>query len=132
MSDSTNPLHSLGRHLIVDLHGATHIDCEQTLHDAFDEIIEVTGATQLHRHFHRFTPNGVTGVACLAESHISVHTWPDSGFAAFDIYMCGGSQPEWAIPILQHHFNPQRIEKSLLERGRVDGEQRPPTTLIKQ
>ena len=53
------------------------------------ECIRAAGATLLHIHLHHFTPNnGVSGVAVLAESHISVHTWPESGFAAFDVFMC--------------------------------------------
>ena len=107
----------MGAHVIVDLHGASNLDCEHSIRDAIDEIIEQTGATLLHQYFHRFTPLGITGVACLRESHISVHTWPEQGFAAFDIYMCGEAQPERAIPILQAHFNPRRIEVRTLQRG---------------
>ena len=106
-----------GSHVIVDLHGASNLDCERSVRDAIKEIIEQTGATLLHEYFHRFTPLGITGVVCLTESHISVHTWPEQGFAAFDIFMCGKAEPERAIPILQAYFNPDRIEVQTLYRG---------------
>ena len=106
-----------GAHVIVDLHGASNLDSERLVRDAIGEIIKQTGATLLHEYFHRFTPNGITGVACLTESHISVHTWPERGFAAFDIYLCGDAEPERAIPILRDYFNPDRIEVRTLHRG---------------
>jgi len=54
------------------------------------EAVLQAGATLLHIHLHHFTPNGgISGVAVLAESHISVHTWPERNFAAFDVFMCG-------------------------------------------
>jgi S-adenosylmethionine decarboxylase len=106
-----------GTHLIVDLFGAKNIDNEETIQKAIREIIRATRATLLHQFFHRFEPQGITGMACLAESHISVHTWPESGFAAFDIYMCGTAQPERAIPILQSHFQPERVRVQNIHRG---------------
>ncbi|MBU2098442.1 MAG: adenosylmethionine decarboxylase, partial [Gammaproteobacteria bacterium] len=76
----------------------------------FRECVEKCGATLLHIHLHHFTPNGgISGVAVLAESHISVHTWPERGYAAFDIFMCGDAQPEKAIPILKGAFKPERV-----------------------
>ena len=76
----------------------------------FRECVAKCGATLLHIHLHHFTPNGgISGVAVLAESHISVHTWPERGYAAFDIFMCGDAQPEKAIPILKGAFKPERI-----------------------
>lgn len=109
----------MGRHLIIDLFGAVNLDCPQTLARAMDEIISATGATLLHQYLHRFEPHGLTGMACLAESHISFHTWPERGAAAFDIYMCGPAQPERALPILEHYFRPTRMEHACLMRGQL-------------
>lgn len=106
-----------GTHVIVDLHGAGNIDNEEIVREAIAEIVCATGATLLHQYFHRFEPHGITGMACLAESHISVHTWPESGFAAFDIYMCGTARPERAIPILKTYFQPERVETRSIQRG---------------
>lgn len=106
-----------GTHVIVDLYGAVNIDNEEIVREAIAEIVRATGATLLHQYFHRFEPQGITGMACLAESHISVHTWPESGFAAFDIYMCGTARPERAIPILKTYFQPEHVETRSIQRG---------------
>jgi S-adenosylmethionine decarboxylase len=111
----------MGQHLIIDLFEAQHLDSEPCLMAAIDEIIAATGATLLHCYFHRFDPHGITGMACLAESHISVHTWPESGTAAFDIYMCGPAVPERALPILEQYFKPKRMEHRTLYRGQLNG-----------
>lgn len=110
-----------GTHVIVDLYGAHDIDNEAAIRRAIAEILHTTQATLLHQYFHRFEPHGITGMVCLAESHISVHTWPESGFAAFDIYMCGSARPERAIPILQNHFQPEHIQSRSIQRGKMTG-----------
>ena len=74
----------------------------------------------LHIHLHYFTPNGgISGVAVLAESHISVHTWPEKNYAAFDVFMCGDSNPHKAIEILSRYFQPKRSEVIEERRGRI-------------
>ena len=78
-----------GTHLLIDLWGAKYLDDLSGMEIALREIVRVCGATLLHIHLHHFTPNGgVSGVAVLAESHISVHTWPERGYAAFDVLCC--------------------------------------------
>jgi len=100
-----------GTHLLADLSGiAPHLltDCggiEALLRDAAG----AAGATILHSHFHAFGPGqGVTGVVLLAESHISIHTWPEQGFAAADIFMCGGTAPQRALDVLVRTLLPAR------------------------
>ena len=76
--------------------------------------------TPLHIHLHHFTPNGgVSGVAVLAESHISIHSWPERGYAALDVFMCGDSEPERAIPVLERAFRPGRVVVDEHFRGDV-------------
>ena len=95
-----------GTHLIIDLWGASHLDDIPRMEQAFLDCVRECGATLLHIHMHHFTPNGgVSGVAVLAESHISVHTWPERDYAAFDVFMCGDAKPELAVGILQKAFN---------------------------
>ncbi len=107
-----------GMHVIVDLYGASNIDDIDLVEKAMRQCITECGATLLHIHLHHFTPNnGVTGVAVLAESHISVHTWPEREYAAFDIFMCGNSKPELATSILLDTFKPTYIKTTLLQRG---------------
>lgn len=107
-----------GSHLIIDMWQAEHLDDAELLEQAMVEAVEAAGATLLHVHLHRFTPyGGVSGVAVLAESHISVHTWPENGYAAFDIFMCGDAKPEVAAAVLERALSPQRIEVSEHRRG---------------
>jgi S-adenosylmethionine decarboxylase len=107
-----------GMHVIVDLYEAEHLDDIELVESAMRECIEKCGAHLLHIHLHHFTPNdGVTGVAVLSESHISVHTWPERKFAAFDIFMCGTAEPELAIDILKDRFKAKRVVSKTKQRG---------------
>ena len=109
-----------GTHLLVDLWGATNLDDPAIIDAALREGALAAGATILHGHFHHFTPNGgVSGVLVLAESHISIHTWPERSFAAIDIFMCGICDPRRAIPVLERVFRPARTELDEQLRGRV-------------
>ncbi|MFT7561796.1 MAG: S-adenosylmethionine decarboxylase [Flavobacteriales bacterium] len=100
-----------GTHLIVDLFGCSKLDCMETMEKAMHDCVDSCKATLLHIHLHRFTPSGgISGVAVLAESHISVHTWPERDYAAFDVFMCGDSEPENAIAVLKRAFNPHDIK----------------------
>ena len=77
------------------------------------------GATLLHIHLHHFTPNGgVSGVAVLAESHISIHTWPERGYAALDVFMCGAAEPQRSVDVLRAAFQPKRLVVGEHLRGR--------------
>jgi len=109
-------LKAYGKHLIIDLHGARHLDDMSLMKAAIHDIIKQTSTTLLFENFHHFHPSGITGIACLAESHISVHTWPEQNFAAFDVFMCGKAQPELAITILKHYFGGTE-NVTVLKRG---------------
>jgi S-adenosylmethionine decarboxylase len=113
-------LNALGRQLLLELK-----DCNvevlndkdylrSCLHDAADRI----GATVVNECFHAFSPHGISGVLVISESHICIHTWPEHGYAAIDIFTCGDSvQPELAINPLVEKLgskNPSFIE---LKRG---------------
>ena len=109
-----------GMHLIVDLWGAKHIDDLPIMESALRQCVQKCQATLLHIHLHHFLPNGgISGVAVLAESHISVHTWPERNFAAFDIFMCGDSKPEEAIGVLKRAFSPMDMHIKENLRGVV-------------
>ena len=109
-----------GTHLLVDLWGATNLSDPHSIDRTLREAAMVAGATILHSHFHHFSPNGgVSGVVVLAESHISIHTWPERNFAAVDIFMCGACDPHLAIPVLQRTFQAARIDLDEQRRGRV-------------
>ena len=109
-----------GTHVLLDLWGAHHLDDVPYLEHAMRRAVDVAGATLLHIHLHRFGDGGgVTGVAVLAESHISVHTWPEWGFAAFDVFMCGGCRPDLAAEALRSALEPERSEMTVERRGVV-------------
>ena len=109
-----------GTHLIIDLWGATRLDDLGHVERTLVEAVEQSGATLLHIHLHHFTPNGgVSGVAVLAESHISIHTWPERGYAALDVFMCGDAEPHKAIPVLERAFRPSGVEVDEIFRGEV-------------
>jgi len=109
-----------GTHLIVDFWDADYLDDLQRMEDALREAVDAGGATLLHIHLHHFTENGgISGVAVLAESHISVHTWPERDFAAFDVFMCGDAEPEKSIAALERVFAPKRVETHTCLRGAV-------------
>ncbi|MEQ9144020.1 MAG: adenosylmethionine decarboxylase [Parvibaculaceae bacterium] len=107
-----------GTHLIVDLVNASRLDDIAHIDLTLRECVEVAGATLLHIHLHHFTPNGgVSGVAVLAESHISIHTWPEVGYAALDVFMCGDARPELALDVLRSAFGPEELRVDELRRG---------------
>jgi len=105
-----NGVRCAGVHLIVDLYDARHLDNIDRIDEALRRAVAAAGATLLHIHLHHFEPNGgVSGVAVLAESHISIHTWPEANYAALDVFMCGDAKPEACIPVLREAFKPNRI-----------------------
>lgn len=109
-----------GTHLLLDLWGAQNLDDLNLIDRAFREAIDVCNATLLHIHLHRFEPSGgISGVAVLAESHISIHTWPERGYAAIDVFMCGVANPNKSIGVLREAFKPIRIQMSEIKRGMV-------------
>jgi S-adenosylmethionine decarboxylase len=113
-----NGLVYAGKHLIIDLYGAKHLNDLALTKRVLLEAVDVTGATLLHMHCHHFTPyGGISGVAVLAESHISLHTWPERDYAAWDIFMCGKTQPEKAVALLRAAFQPKNLTVENHHRG---------------
>ncbi|MBI1260716.1 MAG: adenosylmethionine decarboxylase [Rhizobiales bacterium] len=107
-----------GTHLIIDLIGASRLDDIAYIEAAIVRCVEVSKATLLHIHLHHFTPNGgVSGVAVLSESHISIHTWPEADYAALDVFMCGDAEPHNAIEVLREAFTPSDIRVDEHRRG---------------
>jgi S-adenosylmethionine decarboxylase len=113
-----NGVRCAGVHLIVDLHQAQGLNDIDLIEATLRRCVEAARATLLHIHLHHFQPNGVSGVAVLAESHISIHTWPDAGYAALDVFMCGSANPDACIPVLREAFKAERVEVNELLRGR--------------
>ncbi|NWG46773.1 MAG: adenosylmethionine decarboxylase [Alphaproteobacteria bacterium] len=107
-----------GSHLILDMWNAENLDNVEIVERALKDAVTAAGATLLHIHVHQFSgEGGISGVAVLAESHISVHTWPERGYAAFDIFMCGEAKPALAIPALKAAFRPDWVSVGEHKRG---------------
>ncbi|MEO7578751.1 MAG: adenosylmethionine decarboxylase [Massilia sp.] len=112
-----------GIHLLADFYG---VDAALLLSPPeLDALLragaEAAGARILHSHFHTFGEGlGVTGVVLLAESHISIHTWPECGFAAADIFMCGAAQPQRALDVIEHALQPRSRIIQTIGRGSQD------------
>ena len=113
-----NGLTYAGSHLIIDLWEAEGLDDRDRIEQALIDAVKAAGATLLHIHLHTFSDGGgISGVAVLAESHISVHTWPEKGYAAFDVFMCGDAEPRKALGVFKAAFNPGRIVIGEHKRG---------------
>lgn len=115
-------LNALGTHLILELR-----DCEpERLNDysfvrnALIDAANAVGATIIGESFHRFQPIGVTGVVAIAESHLCIHTWPEFGYAAVDIFTCGTSfSPHTAAHLLVDSFQARDPSIIEIERGKL-------------
>lgn len=109
-----------GTHLLIDLWDAQGLSDRQRVESALREAATACGATLLNLYTHHFGEGGgVSGVAVLAESHISIHTWPERGYAAIDIFMCGDCNPHAAIPVLKRVFSPASMQLAEQKRGIV-------------
>lgn len=111
-----------GAHLLADLYGITpdKLTDAKTIERLLRDSAQAAGAVILHSHFHTFgAGQGVTGVVLLAESHISIHTWPEFGFAAADIFMCGNSAPQRALEVIQAALQASNSSVQTIERGRA-------------
>ena len=110
-----------GTHILLDLWDAQHIDDQIFVEKTLKEAVKACEANLLHMHLHKFGEGlGISGVAVLAESHISIHTWPERQFAAIDIFMCGNCTPENSLPIFQTYFTPKKMRTIIELRGVID------------
>ena len=108
-----------GKHCILELYDCdgAKLDNEVFLRATITAAAKRAGATLLHLISHRFEPQGVTGLALLAESHISIHTWPESGYAAVDVFTCGDhTMPERACALLAENLEAGRQSLTSFQR----------------
>lgn len=106
-----------GTHLLIDLWGAENLNSPNEIEKVLRDCAIKCGATILHSHMHHFSPQGVSGVVVLAESHISIHTWPERQYVALDIFMCGSCNPYNSVDILKEYFKPDNIQITENKRG---------------
>lgn len=113
-------MNALGTHILMEMR-----DCNSKLLDDLPFVQETlltaartAGATIIGQTFHKFSPQGVTGVVAIAESHLCIHTWPEHGYAAVDIFTCGEAfRPEMAADYLARAFKCQSPVKTVIKRG---------------
>ncbi|NOY72223.1 MAG: adenosylmethionine decarboxylase [Gammaproteobacteria bacterium] len=113
-----NGMEYSGTHLLIDLWEASRLDNQAYIEETLRCCVAACNATLLHIHLHQFSESGgISGVAVLAESHISVHTWPERHYAAFDVFMCGSASPLNAIAVLEKAFSPGDLKVKEILRG---------------
>ncbi|WP_456399714.1 adenosylmethionine decarboxylase [Persephonella sp.] len=113
---------TLGLHILADLYGIEFdkIDHVEDVRELLEGAVKFAGLSKLSSHFHQFYPHGATGVILLEESHISIHTWPEHGYAAIDVYTCGGKEKTFkAMEFILKVLKPKRIDEKVAERGTV-------------
>ncbi len=112
----------LGYHYLAELFGCdtSKIDDIAFVEEAMIHATTLSGARMIRPFFHRFSPQGVSGVIVIAESHFAVHTWPEHGYAAVDLFSCSPVDYRGALNHLRVTFGATRHSVSLLERGILD------------
>jgi len=111
---------SLGSHLLIELLGCNEdsLKLESTVGSAMEEAARKSDATVVAQSFHEFKPYGVSGAVIIQESHYTIHTWPEHGYAAVDLFYCGGTVAvHKAVEVLQERFQPKRIKFLVVRRG---------------
>ena len=124
-------MNALGTHVLLELRDCDtkHLDDLTFVRETLLATAEEIGATVLGDTFHQFSPQGVTGIIAIAESHMSIHTWPEYRYAAADIFTCGESfEPTSAARLLISKFQSKDPEIIEVERGRLPALMEPATT----
>jgi len=107
-----------GTHLIVELWNAKNLSSLKKIEKILKDAVKACEAHLLKINLHKFSPyGGISGVAIIQESHLSIHSWPEYKYAAVDIFVCGNVDPYKAIPVLKKGFKTEDIQIVELKRG---------------
>jgi S-adenosylmethionine decarboxylase len=108
----------MGKHFLLNLYGCSSVllNDEQFLIDLMENAAIASGATVLKTVTHKFDPQGITAICLLSESHISIHTWPEEGKAALDVYTCGSANPKIGCDIIIAQLNPSEYKLNYIQR----------------
>ena len=110
-----------GHHYLIDMWEVNKLDDKNRINDLLLKSAKAARATVLHIHSHHFgNGQGISGIAILAESHISIHTWPERDYAALDVFMCGQVSPLAAVSVLRKAFQPTSLQVKNYKRGVTD------------
>ncbi|MDQ7038544.1 MAG: adenosylmethionine decarboxylase [Aquificota bacterium] len=113
---------TLGLHILADLYGveADRIDRVEDIRDLLETAVRVADLTKISSHYYQFQPHGATGVVLLAESHISIHTWPEHRLATVDVYTCGDPEKAHrAMEFIIETLKPEKVDRKVHRRGLV-------------
>ena len=115
-------METLGRHLLAEYHGCLPevLNDLKSIENLMNEAAVAAGATVVQSAFHLFRPHGVSGVVIVQESHLSIHTWPEVGYAAVDFYTCGDASPETAHAWLANGLKATRCDLMIINRGQTE------------
>jgi S-adenosylmethionine decarboxylase len=114
---------TLGKHFIIELYECPYgnLDNRDLISNLLIKAVDQSGATLIHPYFHQFSPQGVSGVVVIAESHFTIHTWPEYGYAAIDIFTCSDAMNiNRAIEIITEGLEAGRSEVKSIDRGSID------------
>ncbi|MCD6106767.1 MAG: S-adenosylmethionine decarboxylase proenzyme [Caldisericaceae bacterium] len=108
-----------GKHILMDVSGCNPeiLNNLELLKSILKEAAEYANAIVLDVAFHHFTPQGVSGVVVISESHLSIHTWPEYGYAALDFYTCGDADPKTACEYVAEKLSATYIQTTEIKRG---------------
>src|SRR6266852_6800312 len=112
---------AIGRHIILEMWGCQNLDSVDTAERALREMVVALDVNLLDLRVYPFSPVGVTGIAIVSESHLVIHTWPEHGYAAVDIFTCGSPRdPQAAVEVMRRLFEPERIGVMEINSGQLD------------
>jgi len=112
---------AIGRHIILEMWGCQNLDSVATAEEALRDMVQALDVNLLDLRVYPFSPVGVTGIAIVSESHLAIHTWPEHGYAAVDIFTCGEPRdPQAAVEVLHRLYDPERVGVMEINRGQLD------------
>ena len=111
-------MNGLGKHVIAELYECDNdiINNEELVETIMLEAVDISGATTIKPVFHKFSPHGVSGVVVVSESHFAIHTWPEYGYCAIDIFTCGDCNPKIGCDIIIEQLKADNNTLSYIER----------------
>lgn len=116
-------LETLGRHILIEFYNCDEeiLKNPTLIKEHMNEAAKIANATIVESVFHHFNPYGVSGAVIISESHLAIHTWPEYGYAAVDVFTCGDKIDPWtAFKFLEDVFKSDRSESIEFPRGMVD------------
>lgn len=116
-------MQALGKHILVEFYGCNPEKLKDTamLQAEFENAADMSGATVVDSTFHTFSPYGVSGVVVIAESHLTIHTWPEYGYAAVDLFTCGDTVDPWkAFSYLKSVLESSNTSTIEMKRGQLN------------